>query len=152
MTTSSSLSLSLSEIKTFLLAGKCIFTLTSKKSLKSFTYKINKGKKINSPHFVSVFRGGDNNNSQNYSYMGCIWEKRTYKHNIKPNAQVRIGAPSEMLFSWAWNKIVNNEDDSFNRQAEIVPSNRCCKCGRTLTVPSSVFLQMGPECQRKMEE
>lgn len=58
------------DIRNFLLAGKAIFTVVSKKSGNRFTYKV---KKYDNGDlwFVSVLTGPDNYSS--YSYLGTIF-------------------------------------------------------------------------------
>jgi len=58
----------------FILGGKAIFTVTSKKTGKSFTYKVKQGNGPDAPYFVSVLTGPDN--WENYRYLGIIWRDK----------------------------------------------------------------------------
>lgn len=129
------------DARRFILAGNATFTVTSAATGTRFTYKI-KAKEIDGGrtlHFVSVLTGDDN--EADYTFLGTIFEGREFRHSSKS----RIGreAPSARAFAWSFSRIMG---DTLNGQATVHHEGRCGRCGRKLTVPSSIELGLGPEC------
>jgi hypothetical protein len=113
-----------------------------------FTYKISESAKRagdNRPpvFFVSVLTGPDN--SDNFSFVGTIFERKTFK--FSPKAGYRVDSPSVKAFSWAFSNFVGNIVPD---KLEFWPSSHCARCGRKLTVPTSVHNGFGPECITKV--
>lgn len=65
----------------FLLAGKATVTFKNNETGNRFTYRINKPKNPNSPHFVAVMTG--TNNELSYHYLGIIWNSDRYVYGVK---------------------------------------------------------------------
>lgn len=130
----------------FILAGKAKVTLVSKTTGARFTYKVSKPKdgEDNGFRFVSVLNGPDN--WQNYAYFGYIRRGVFFHGGAK--TRVRYDAPSAKAFAWAWQKIVSG---IIPENLEVWHEGKCGRCGRTLTVPSSIASGIGPECARRME-
>lgn len=126
---------------TFALAGKARLTLRSKKTGTRFTYRVEA--KEGKPAFVSVLTGS--NNEADYTFIGSVFEKKTYRHGQKS----RIGkeAPSAKAFAWAWEKL---QAGSIPENLEVWHEGRCCRCARPLTDPESIASGIGPECRKKM--
>lgn len=141
-TVSASLSTS-GNIRAFVLAGKAFFTLQSKASGARFTFKVQKGKKADAPHFVSVLTGSDN--TENYRFFGTIFADGNFRHSAR-NAKVSADAPSAMGFSWFWNNLQRGALNSL----DFFHAGKCGRCGRMLTVPDSIESGYGPECAGKM--
>lgn len=132
----------------FLWAGNSTFTLVSKATHKRFTYKLRAvdDTKVNSVYFVSVLSGPDNDAS--YSYMGLVdIEAHTFK--LTRNSKVTDKAASYIAFKWFVDTLFSNPESLF-AQAEIWHEGKCGRCGRKLTVPSSIEAGIGPECMSKM--
>ena len=135
----------------FILAGNATLTLVSKKSGARFTYKFQRpdpepGRRR--PIFVKVLSGADNEN--NYAFVGTIWPDAaawTYKHSFK--SRVTQSAPSVVAVQWML-KHLNVGGDALLLQAEVWHEGRCGRCGRKLTVPSSIESGFGPECITKI--
>jgi len=132
----------------YLFGGKSTFTLQSVASGERFTYKISESAKRagdNRPpvFFVSVLTGPDN--SDNFSFVGTIFERKTFK--FSPKAGYRVDSPSVKAFSWAFSNFVGNIVPD---KLEFWPSSHCARCGRKLTVPTSVHNGFGPECITKV--
>lgn len=127
--------------KTFALAGKAIFTVVSKKTGSRFTFKVSRPDE-NSPHFVKVLTGPDNENS--YTFLGTIFNGSTFRHGKK--SRIPMNAPSALAFEYLWKHIDNPPTDKI----EIHHEGKCCRCGRTLTVPESLLTGVGPECAQIM--
>lgn len=126
-------------ISSFILAGKAVFTIRNPKTDKSFTYKI-KGNKENTVHFVSVLTG--NNNESDYTYIGFIRNGEFVYGRAK--SVIGNDAPSVQAFGW----FMRNRGNL--GPVECFRSNNCARCGRKLTVISSVIAWLGPECARKV--
>jgi hypothetical protein len=129
----------LSNITSFIKAGKAVFTLLNEETKNRFTYKVKKHKK-KSLYFVSVLTGSDN--VSDYTYIGCIFgrEFRTTKRS-----RVTEDATSFKVFSWFMKNI-----DKLPSQVKVYHENRCGRCGRALTVPESVQNGFGPECIKRI--
>ena len=134
----------LAEPQKFALAGKAVFTIVSKATGARFTYRVKLApprycwKNKDPVHFVSVLTGADNMSS--YTYLGTI-RGSAFAHGKKS----RIGedAPSAKAFAWFWRHLMTGDAlASLNVHHE----GKCGRCGRALTVPSSIASGFGPEC------
>jgi len=130
------------DINKFALAGNATFTVTSKKSGTRFTFKVRQ-KDPTTPHFVSLLNGSDNESS--YCFLGSIFNGDKYFHGRK--SRVTPEAPSAKAFVWVWN---HRDDADLTEKIEIHHEGKCCRCGRKLTVPSSIESGLGPECAGKV--
>lgn len=132
------------DIKRFIVGGKAIMTLESKRTGKWFTYRIKKAKKDdeNSPFFVSVLTGMDNDSA--YTYMGTIF-KNSNKLNFKLTKNSKIGedALSYKAFIFFFNLLLNN---TLHEEISIYHRGICCVCGKNLTTPASLKNGIGPFC------
>ena len=133
----------------FILAGKAIFTIVSKKTNKRFTYLIKKkrgkSKKGDLIWFVRVLTG--QSNISDYEYMGTIFgDTLTYV----PGRKSRIGtkAPCNKAFIWFYKMLQKKKNIS--NQCGIYHEGFCGRCGRRLTVPESIKSGFGPECIGKV--
>lgn len=128
----------------FVLGGNATFTVVSKKTGVRFTFKVRaaKGDGDNLPYFVMVLTGSDN--EQDYSFLGTIFADGNYRHGRK--SVIGQTAPSACAFQWLWQHI---EDPALSDKIEFWHEGRCCRCGRKLTVPSSIEAGIGPECAGK---
>ena len=127
------------DAKKFVLAGKAIFTIRSKKTGTRFTYKVSKGK--DNLWFVGLLSGPDNN--ADYQYIGIITSDKKFIRTKR--SKVGYEAPSFKAFSWFFSHLSN-----FEKQADIYHEGRCGRCGRRLTVPESIESGFGPECINKV--
>lgn len=127
-------------IRTFLTAGRAVFTITSTKTGTSFTYRIAQGRGENAPFFASVLTGPDN--TSDYTYMGIL---NTNSGVVFPtqSSKVAADAPSFRALNWF---LANLTDE----RVEFRHEGRCGRCGRALTVPSSIDSGLGPECAGKV--
>lgn len=126
------------------MAGKATATVVSKKTGTRFTFRVEAldRKDINAPRFVKVLTGADN--ETNYSFFGTIFPNGLFRKS--PKAKVSLDAPSVRAFEWMWENIEKNLDGLL----EFLPACSCARCGRTLTVPTSIENALGPECASKM--
>ena len=129
-------------IKDFVLGGKSLFTVKNEETGSRFTYKVGQSKKIeDSPFFVSVLTGANNEVWSNYTFLGTIFEKKNYRHG--KNSSIGYDAQSEAVFKWFFPRMMNNKlPDVVN----VYHEGKCGICGRKLTVPESIELGFGAKC------
>ena len=122
------------DVKTFMKAGKALFTVENESTGGRFTYKV---KKLDKKEiwFVSVLNGPDN--YTNYRYVGTIFgnDFRATKKSIDKTA------PAFLAFAWLFRNI-----DKLPENVKIHHEGKCGRCGRKLTVPDSIKSGYGPEC------
>jgi len=137
----------------FMRAGNATVTLVSKASGTRFTFRISEardkttGKRTgDGTLFVGLLAGADNNND--YRYMGRI-ARDVYWHGrrVPKPTDVSSEAKSAKAFSWTWRKLMQGELPDV---LEVWHEGKCGRCGRKLTVPSSIASGFGPECIGKI--
>jgi hypothetical protein len=129
-----------SDATNFIYAGNSIFTVLNSKTSNRFTYKVKKSKD-GTLYFVSVLSG-----PECYTYLGIIGDG-TYRHGTK--SVISKDAQSVKVFDYVLNKLKNNKLPEF---VEVWHEGKCGKCGRALTVPSSILTGIGPECSKKLSK
>ena len=125
----------------FALAGNAIFTVVSKATGTRFTYRVRQPE-ADKPHFVSVLTGPDNESS--YTYLGTIFSDGTYRHGKR--SSIGPDAPSAKAATWFFTNLHKPEAMA---KCTVHHEGRCCRCGRRLTVPSSIESGIGPECAKR---
>lgn len=123
----------------FILGGKSLFTLLNTKSDNRFTFKVKKHK-IDDVYFVSVLTNPDV-----YQYIGMI-KNREYTHTKK--SKISKESQSVRVFDFVFSKL---KIGNLPEVIEIWHEGKCGKCGRTLTVPSSIKTGFGPECIKMLK-
>lgn len=125
-----------SDIKKYLLAGNCTFTLYSSKKELRYTYKINR-ENNRQWYTCSVLYGS--NNETDYRHMGVF------------SCANMLLMPLHITDSWHFKMlkqflqfIYNNEELPVT--CMFYPSNNCAKCGKKLTTPESIERGFGPKC------
>lgn len=132
------------EARAFLMAGNATATFVSKKTEARFTFKVRKPEDgTGSVLFVSVLNGPDN--WSNYAYLGFIRSGVFFHGGHK--AKVKADAPSAQAFAWGWQQLAR---DLMPATLQVWHEGKCGRCGRKLTVPSSIASGFGPECQGKL--
>lgn len=127
----------------FLLAGKALFTVVSKKTGAHFTYKLEEPKEARKPGqkplFARVLVGGDS-----YKFVGTFWrDHMTFKPNPKMPPEV-AEHPRVQALEYLFRKLEQGDLSSM----EIMHHGRCGRCGRVLTHPESIERGIGPECMK----
>jgi hypothetical protein len=138
------------EVKRFMLAGNATFTLVSRRTGERFTYRVRVPKKsVNpsgvGPYFVSLLSGPDN--TADYAYMGIL---ATDASSLKPTMGSRVSpsAKSHRAFAFFLGRMAAGGAPCTSM--EVWHEGRCGRCGRALTVPSSVAAGIGPECAGRL--
>lgn len=131
----------------FLRGGNAKLTLRSKKTGTHFTFRVaqpwdhdaNK-RDTTGPFFVSVLSGPNNEND--FQFIGFIpldGGSLIAGRKGKPNA------PSFKAFDWMLRHAINGH---LSPDLEAQHEGSCCRCGRTLTHPTSIATGIGPECAK----
>jgi hypothetical protein len=135
------------DCKRFVLAGHATVTLTSEKTGKWFTYRISQAKdrQTGEPQdfwFVNLLTGPDNSND--FTYMGVIGN-----NGFRLTQKSRLGAeaPSVKAFQFFWRHLYAG---NIPADLTVRHDGTCGRCGRKLTVPSSLASGLGPECAGKI--
>lgn len=139
--------------KDFILAGRAVFTLELGKEFSEkwglplhYTYRINKKEateRFPEQYFIGLLTGPDNMND--YTYMGVVQRNG----NVKLTRKSRYKADS-----WPYRLIVralacvfaDKQQALLDAGFDMHHEGKCGRCGRPLTVPSSVLSGFGPEC------
>ena len=138
----------------FITAGKSTVTLESIKTGARYTYRVTRARDRDTGEpsadgtcFVGVLTGADNETA--YSYLGRIAGNGVFWHGRRsPKAgDISRDAPSAKAFEWTWQKLAAG---IMPDQLAVWHEGRCGRCGRKLTVPSSIESGFGPECQGKV--
>jgi hypothetical protein len=135
-------------VAAFILAGNARFTLLSKRTGARFTYRVRVKKEdmergIADPvFFVSWLRGPSN--EDDYAYMGVL--RRDLGLRLTTASRASRTAPCVVALVWALDALKGRREGVLGATLEVWHEGRCCRCGRALTVPSSIESGMGPEC------
>lgn len=135
----------------FILAGKSRFTLTSKVSGNSFTYKVDAAKNSETGEadhnmfFVKVLNGPNNAWDGDWMYLGFIRRDRSYC--ISGGKKGHPDAPSFRALDWTLNQLAAG---NLPESLEIRHEGQCGRCGRALTVPASIDSGFGPHCATQL--
>lgn len=144
--------------KQFVLAGKAIFTVELDSAFAAerghkahYTYKvIRKAAKGKYPEkwFASYLTGPDNTKS--YSYIGVL-EAEPGEVRLTEKSKVNEKSFVYLLLNRTL-KLIWNDDITpmLDKGFKLHHEGRCCRCGRTLTVPLSITTGIGPECYKHM--
>jgi hypothetical protein len=136
------------DAKRFIYAGNARFTLTSTKTDTSFTFKMNAPKNDDGIRFVKVLNGPDNSWDGDWMFLGHVKMWGGFPTtDLIAGKKGHPDAPSFKALSWTLSQL---NQDNIPEALEIRHEGKCCKCGRTLTVPESIDTGVGPECRKKM--
>jgi hypothetical protein len=137
--------------KTFLTAGKAIFTIEGSEGFKTkyqrshFTYKVVRDKKYDHGEVFNVFVLTDPDNSNDYTKIGFLILGRGFYHS--KYSRFPINHVCVNLFEKAAKRIEANETEEIVKAGfKIHHCNRCARCAKLLTTPTSCENGFGPEC------
>jgi hypothetical protein len=134
--------------RAYTLAGNATLTLESLKTGTHYTFRVRQAtdKKSGDPvpglYFVNLLTTG-NADEGNFVYVGII---RDGKFTLTQKSGFGVG--SGPVHAWAFFWACTN---AIPEQLAVYHHGTCGRCGRTLTVPSSIDAGIGPECLTKME-
>ncbi len=130
----------------YMMQGKATITVQSRKTETRFTFKIKRANPdqptVPSVFFVSVMTGPDNEAS--YSYVGIL---RSGDFRLTAKSKFGEDDPRVKAFAWVFG---NLRQLKLPESLEIWHEGQCGRCGRKLTVPSSIESGIGPECSRRI--
>jgi len=140
------------DIHDYTLAGRAVLTLTSEATGAHYTYRIAQAKdqRTGEPQprwFVALLTGPDN--TADYSYMGMldtVGEAVTFR--LTKGSKFAADGKPVRAFAYFWKFVAAGQTAP---QLEVRHEGRCGRCGRVLTVDSSIDSGIGPECLKKME-
>lgn len=128
----------------FMTGGNAIVTLVDYSQEIRHTYKLMASE--NQKYlWIKLLTGPDN--TKNYTEIFIFHvdadglPQLTFRHNNKVNERM----PSVQLFRKVFRNLILRPEDDMD-WLEIWHVGRCCRCGRTLTVPESIAAGIGPEC------
>lgn len=137
--------------KTFVCAGNATFSVKCPDG-QHYTYRVRRteptAKYPNPAYFVSLLTGPDN--TADYTYLGRLDD---FTGSVTTTAKSKLPADSfpirllnrVLLRVWGDQQyLITEAGYSLHNEG------RCGRCGRTLTVPSSVDAGIGPDCAKMM--
>jgi hypothetical protein len=146
-------------VKQYIFAGNAIFTLLSRKTGERYTYRFQlprdqkaerqqillaRGNATEpSRYFVKLLAGPDN--TGDYVYIGAFY-RGTFRTTTKSKMTLE-SVPVRALQFFLRFLLVEKRMPS---TLEVYHTGRCGRCGRLLTVPTSVASGIGPECAQKL--
>lgn len=122
-------------IKTFITAGRAVFTLESRKTGVHYTYKVERSSDGGDTLFAKVLTA-----PETYTYAGILTDR-----GVRQTKGSKIGpqAPSVKGLDWFLSHM-DSELVVFRHEG------RCGRCGRPLTTPESIDRGLGPDCAEAM--
>jgi hypothetical protein len=125
----------------FLFAGKAIFTVSNLEG-ERYTFKV-EGMPGGRCFFASYLTGSDNEGD--YTYLAVIDERRDAV--IRTKATPETAGKIFRVLAFAVRVMLGKQ--KLPEGYKVQHAGRCGRCARTLTVPSSIELGLGPECATK---
>lgn len=161
----------LAKIARFALGGDAILTLENVTNGKRFTYRLTAGDPregqdpARAPIFVKILTGS--NNEEDYTLVGMIFRDDrgqptfSYRHfdgtwgAKRFKSPIGEDAPSAKGARWLLDRIHEHRSapilfGDLDERFAVYHEGRCCRCGRTLTVPESVESGVGPDCAARL--
>lgn len=135
-------------IKSFILAGNATFTVKNTATGNRFTFRVIYGGKAETepkPSFVKVLTGPEN--TRDYTFIGTIFNRAEYRHGRR--SQINRAAPSARAAEWFLTRVLLGV--VLPDCIEVWHQGKCGRCGRALTVPTSLLEGLGPECSARGE-
>jgi len=128
----------------YILAGNATFTAHNGAG-NWYTFKVTRKEsaQYGLNYFASFLSGQDN--ESDFTYLGVI-DPEYLRLRITRKSRQHEGSTPVRALTWALDMLSGRVDGSKCPAAEILPSTRCCRCGRKLTTPDSVKAGIGPEC------
>jgi len=133
--------------KTFVTAGRAIFTVSNPAG-QHYTFRI-RGKESEqqvAPVFFAELLTGPNN-TDDYTYLGILDHRSGDVRLTKKSAYTADTLPVRVL-TWAMRLTFDGKPEPAGYRLQ--HEGRCGRCGRVLTVPSSIESGIGPECATKL--
>lgn len=146
------------DVQRFVQAGNAIITLVSRKTGARYTYSLRRPQDERDTNvvcqtgiiFVGVLTGPDN--TTHYRYVGQLrGDGITWRYEHGRRAKLDVATPSVVAFRWFAQQLYGDHTGgTLPDQLEVWHEGRCGRCGRMLTVPTSVARGFGPDCASLM--
>jgi len=137
-----------SDITNYVTGGRGEFTLTSRKTDTSLTYRT-RWARDHLMMFVYHLSGPNNDNDADYSYTGVLVgfeEGEDIRLRTTKRSTVTVDAPSFRALNWLLKRLNTEPLGELPETIEFRHSGSCCRCGRKLTTPQSIDAGIGPVC------
>lgn len=137
-------------IRAFVTAGHATLTIVSVATGGRFTFKFDQPDDANGgrpkPTFVKLLRGPDN--TGDYQYCGAVFPDHPGELRARSKSPLGDQTPSIKALRW-FLRVLEVRPDRL-AEVEVWHEGRCGRCGRKLTVPSSIASGFGPECASRL--
>ena len=137
------------DARAFITAGRAVFTLQGRDA--RYTFRVNKSgdghvTRDGRPYyFVSMLTGPDN--TADYTYVGLLEAETGALRLTRKSRYIDASTP---VLALRWALPIVWRGDTLPAPAQLYHVGRCGRCGRALTVPSSIDAGIGPECATKL--
>lgn len=136
--------------RAFLLAGHARLTLASQRTGARYTFEVVRAREERNgrrPWFVRTLVGADN--ERDYVHLAIIGDHDNERlpRRLVPGRHVPASDKRLAAFAFLLRCL---DAGRLHADLEVWHEGRCGRCGRTLTVPSSVATGLGPECAQRM--
>lgn len=138
----------------FVLAGKALFTIelpAGTDHQPHYTFKVTKKEasgQFPEAYFIALLSGP--NNETDYTYVGMLDKKTADVRLTRKSAYPEDSFPVRLvkrILARVW----ANDHSAYEQHGyRMHHSNKCGKCGKTLTTPESVECGIGPECRKSL--
>lgn len=144
------------QILAYMFAGDATLTFKSIKSQNRYTFRIKKGDEDKdrgrkAPFFVKLLIGCNNENENDYAYMGMItlWNGKPSFRLTSASIKAHLTEDDKRIkaFRWTFDPLTKGE---MPRGVEIWHEGRCSRCHRMLTDDESIKRGFGPICYKLM--
>ncbi len=130
------------DARAFITAGRAVFTLQGLST--RYTFRVNRSKD-GAVLFASLLTGSDN--TADYTYVGVLDGQTGH---LRLTAKSSYTAESTPVIALRWALSIVWKGGVLPTPARLMHVGRCGRCGRALTVPSSIDAGIGPECATKL--
>lgn len=133
-------------VRVYILAGNSTFTIKSETSGEHRTYKVEKSPDSDTLFFTRMLISGNDT----YNYIGCIFVRKNEDLGFSPSK--KLTETNTMGIKALEYLLGNINKGRIHQKLKVMPSNSCCRCGRTLTTPESIKAGIGPECSKAIRK
>lgn len=138
----------------FMTAGQALLTVENTKTGTHYTYRLERAKlrpgqdPDSAPVFVSVLVGQHNDDRRSYRYVGTLWSDGPLSFRYGgAKAKLAATAPSVKGIEWLVGRVQAGR--AIPAPMRVWHEGKCGRCGRTLTVPTSIESGLGPVCESR---
>ena len=130
------------DARAFITAGRVVFTLQGRGA--RYTFRVNRSRD-GAALFVGLLTGADN--TTDYTYVGVLHPATGYLRLTAASTYTDTSTP---VIALRWALPIVWQGGVLPLPARLLHVGKCGRCGRALTVPSSILAGIGPECATKL--